>query len=103
MTIYPTYYQKGPVCIKRESDTHGKQVIIPEASHINSYGFQFLTTSDKSGFDSLVSNMNVVTLEVYERYLIMLHQFTQKQHLEFRESHELTPEFPGSSDRRIPG
>ena len=99
--IFPTYYQKGSVCIKRESTTMGKQVTIPEACRINSFGFQLVHTDDKLKFDDLVKDMKGVSNEVYERYLIILHQFNQKQPSAFRETHNLTPEFAGSESTRI--
>jgi hypothetical protein len=103
MTIYPVYYQKGSVCIKRETATSGKQVTIPEACRINSFGFQLIHAHDKMSFDSLVSEMKQVSFEVYEKYLIILHQFNQKQPAGFRESHEFTPEFAGTPNPGIPG
>ena len=54
-------------------------------------------------FDALVSDMKDVSFEVYEKYLIILHTFNQKQPSAFRESHEFTPEFAGSVPTRIPG
>lgn len=101
MIQYPTYYQRGSTCIKRESATTGKQVTIPEACRINSFGFQ-LVNLDKLSFDALVSAMNEVSFETYERYLIILHQFNQKQPSGFRESHQLTPDFAGASSLRSP-
>jgi hypothetical protein len=103
MINYPVYYQKGSVCIKRETATAGKQVTIPEACRINSFGFQIIQTRDKMSFDSLVSEMREVSFEVYEKYLIILHQFNQKQPSGFRESHEFSPEFAGSATFRAPG
>jgi hypothetical protein len=103
MIQYPTYYQKGSVCIKRESANSGKQVTIPEACRINSFGFQLIHTADKMSFDALVIDMKEVSFDVYERYLIILHQFNQKQPSAFRESHEFTPEFASSANFRIPG
>jgi hypothetical protein len=103
MIQYPLYYQKGSVCLKRESATSGKQVTIPEACRINAFGFQIVNTADKMSFDALVSGMNEVSYEVYERYLIILHQFNQKQPSAFRESHEFSPEFAGANPSRVPG
>jgi hypothetical protein len=97
MNNFPTYYLKGSVCIKRESATTGKQVTIPEACRIRNYGFQLINTNDKLRFDSMVQDMVPVTFEVYEKYLIILHQFTQKQPTAFREIHQHTPEFAGST------
>jgi|SRR5687768_8245320 hypothetical protein len=103
MIQYPIYYQKGSVCIKRETATSGKQVTIPEACRINSFGFQLVHTPDKMSFDDLVREMKEVPFDVYEKYLIILHQFNQKQPSGFRESHEFTPEFAGSGNARVPG
>jgi hypothetical protein len=102
MTAFPRYYQKDSVCIKRESATQGKQVIIPEACRINAFGFKVINTRDKLSFDAMVYEMNEVSFEVYERYLIILHQFTQKQPAGFRETHQLTPEFATGSTFRNP-
>jgi hypothetical protein len=103
MTQYPLYYQKGSVCIKRESATSGKQVTIPEACRINAFGFQLINTTDKMSFDALVDHMKEVSFDVYERYLIILHEFNQKQPSAFRESHEFTPEFASPNTLRVPG
>lgn len=104
MTHYPTFYQKGSVCIKRESATSGKQVTIPEACRINNFGFRLVNTDDKMSFDSLVADMKPVPFEVYERFLIILHQFNQKQPSGFRESHEFTPEYAATyTSPRMPG
>ena len=103
MIQYPLYYQKGSVCLKRETATSGKQVTIPEACRINTFGFQIINTPDKLSFDALVSNMNQVSHEIYERYLIILHQFNQRQPSGFRELHERTPEFAGMGSPRTPG
>ena len=103
MIQYPLYFQKGSVCIKRETATTGKQVTIPEACRINAFGFKLIHTTDKMGFDAIVSDMNEVTFDVYEKYLIILHQFNQKQPSGFRESHEYTPEYAGAGNPRMPG
>lgn len=103
MIQYPLYYQRGSVCLKRETATSGKQVTIPEACRINGFGFQLINTPDKMSFDALVGGMKEVSHEVYERYLIILHQFNQKQPSAFRESHEFSPEFAGATPTRVPG
>jgi hypothetical protein len=103
MIQYPVYYQKGSVCIKRETARSGKQVTVPEACRLNTFGFQLINTPDKMSFDAIVSDMQEVGFEVYEKYLIILHQFNQKQPAGFRDSHEFTPEFAGSTSTRIPG
>jgi hypothetical protein len=103
MLQYPTYYQKGSVCIKRESATSGKQVTIPEACRLNTIGFKLVNTPDKLSFDDLVTDMNEVSFDVYEKYLIILHQFNQRQPSGFRESHEFSPEFAGGAGQRMPG
>jgi hypothetical protein len=103
MIQYPIYYHKGSVCIKRETATSGKQVTIPEACRINTYGFQLVHTPDKMSFDALVRDMKEVSFEVYEKYLIILHQFNQKQPSGFRESHEFSPEYAGAGSLRVPG
>ncbi len=103
MTQYPLYYQKDSVCIKRESATSGKQVTIPEACRINKFGFQLIHTESKLAFDALVIDMREVSFEVYEKYLIILHQFNQRQPSGFRELHERTPEFAGMGSPRTPG
>jgi hypothetical protein len=103
MLQYPTYYQKGSVCIKRESATFGKQVTIPEACRINTFGFRMINTTDKMSFDVLVNDMKEVSFEVYEKYLIILHQFNQKQPSGFRETHEFSPDFATGVNLRAPG
>jgi len=103
MLQYPTYFQKGSVCIKRESATSGKQVTIPEATRLNTFGFKLINTADKMSFDDLVIDMNEVSFEVYEKFLIILHQFNQRQPSGFRESHEFLPEFAEGVGPRTPG
>jgi hypothetical protein len=103
MMQYPTYYQRGSVCIKRETATTGKQVTIPEPCRLNTFGFQLITTRDKMSFDDLITDMKETSFEVYEKYLIILHEFNQKQPSGFRDSHEFTPEFAGTNTTRIPG
>lgn len=100
MKNYPVYYRKGSTCIKRESATTGKQVDIPEQCRIHSVGFQWLSTPDKTEFDQMVKGMEPVTFEIYERYLLILHELGKRQPAVFREAHEYTPEFSGSSTRR---
>lgn len=101
MKTYPAYYRNGSICIKRESATTGKQVQIPEQCRINGIGFQFLTTADKASFDKMVKDMQEVSFEVYEKYLTILHEMSKRQPAPFREAHEYTPEFLGSTARRI--
>jgi hypothetical protein len=93
MVIYPLYYQKGSVCIKRESPTSGKQVTVPDAWHLNAAGFQIINTPDKASFDAIIKEMKEVAFDVYEKSLIKLHQFNQKQPANFRDSHHSTPEY----------
>lgn len=96
---YPRFYQKGSVCIKRESANTGKQVTIPEACRINNFGFKVLSTTDKLSFDALLLGMREVGFETYERYLIALHEFTKRQPSGFRETHQITPEYAGTTVR----
>ena len=100
MIDYPLYYQSGPVCIKRESATSGKKVTIPNSAHTANYGFEVVNMRDKNSFDSLLTDMEEVSNEVYETYLITLHPFTQRQSASFREMHDLTPEFSGQGRLR---
>ena len=89
--IYPTYYRKGTVCIKRESPRRGKQVDLSETG--SKKPFQVVETTDKLGFDRIVENMERVSFEIYERYLILLHKKSQLEAKTFRQLHARSPEF----------
>ena len=89
--IYPTYYRKGTICIKRESPRRGKQVDLSETG--SKKPFQIVETNDKLSFDRMVESMERVSFEIYERYLILLHKKSQLEAKTFRQSHARSPEF----------
>jgi len=91
MNIYPSYYRKGTVCIKRESPRRGKQVDLSETG--SKKPFQVVETGDKLSFDRMVEEMEMVSFETYERYLILLHKKSQLEAKTFRQSHFRSPEF----------
>jgi len=96
--MYPIYYRKGPVCIKRETSTSGKQVNLDENN--DDKPFSIVTSSDKKSFDHIVESMEIVSFETYERYLILLHKKAQQEARTFRELHRTTPEFLNANPRR---
>jgi hypothetical protein len=98
MTFYPVYYRKGSVCIKREDPQNGKQVDLSELSNKNP--FRIIRMADKAAFDLLVADMEMVSNEIYERYLIHLHNRSKFEAKTFREVHDRSPEFPGPDQRR---
>lgn len=96
--MYPSYYRKGPVCIKRETSTSGKQVNLNENN--DDKPFSIITSANKTAFDLLVASMELVSFETYERYLILLHKKAQQEARTFRESHQKSPEFLHANPRR---
>ncbi len=96
--IYPSYYRKGPVCIKRENSRSGKQVDLSETSHRDP--FKVIQTSDKASFDEIVSGMEPVSFETYERFLILLHNKSKQEARSFRETHDHSPEYVNLFPRR---
>ena len=96
--MYPSYYRKGPVCIKRETSTSGKQVDLDENN--DDKPFSIINSADKKTFDRLVASMEIVSFETYERYLILLHKKAQHEARTFRESHQKAPEFFHATPRR---
>ncbi|HLT74794.1 MAG TPA: hypothetical protein VKZ68_06900 [Ohtaekwangia sp.] len=96
--IYPSYYRKGSVCIKREDSRSGKQVDLSESSHRNP--FRLIQTNDKAGFDKIVSGMELVSFETYERFLILLHNKSRQEARSFRETHDQSPEYTNLFPRR---
>jgi hypothetical protein len=96
--MYPAYFRKGPVCIKRESSRTGKQVDLSQESF--EIPFQQISTENTASFDALISDMEVVSHEVYERYLVLLHNKARYEARSFRELHHRSPEFSNSGRRR---
>lgn len=89
--MYPSYYRKGSICIKRETPVTGKQVNLDE--DFRHEAFRVITAESKQSFDALVSQMDPVSFETYERYLILLHKRTQYEARTFRDLHHRAPEF----------
>jgi hypothetical protein len=98
MSLYPTYYRKGSVCIKREDPKTGKQVDLSEKAA--NKPFEFIHTPDKHTFDALVSTMEIVSFETYERYLILLHNKSKFEAQSFRDMHHRSPEYVNNVRRR---
>jgi hypothetical protein len=95
--MYPSYYRKGSVCIKRETAVTGKQVNLDES--YRNEAFRVINAADKKSFDDLISTMDIVSFETYERYLILLHKRTQVEAKTFRELHNRVPEFATTGQR----
>lgn len=95
--MYPSYYKKGSVCIKRETAVTGMRVNIDE--NYRNDAFRAINAVDKSSFDKLISGMDIVSFETYERYLILLHKRTQMEARTFRELHNSVPEFVTTGQR----
>lgn len=98
MNLYPTYYRKGSVCIKREDPLRGKQVDLSEQP--DHAPFKMIQTKDKAAFDLLVASMEMVSNETYERYLILLHNKSKYEAQSFRDVHSRSPEFINPNSRR---
>jgi hypothetical protein len=79
MNVYPKFYRNSCTCIRRESDTVGYIVEIPEPSKLTVVQNNRITMRDKSSFDAYVQKMEPATHEVYEKYTFIYHQFTSKQ------------------------
>jgi hypothetical protein len=97
LIMYPSYYRKGSVCIKRETAVTGKQVNLDES--YRNEAFRVINAADKKSFDDLISTMDIVSFETYERYLILLHKRTQVEAKTFRELHNRVPEFATTGQR----
>jgi hypothetical protein len=95
--MYPSYYRRGSVCIKRETAVTGKQVNLNESYRDDA--FRVINAADKRSFDDLISEMDIVSFETYERYLILLHKRTQVEAKTFREVHSEVPEFVTTGQR----
>lgn len=63
----------------REGDTHGMQVEIPEACNVVNVIHSRVTLPSKGLFDEMVKNMEIVTSEVYEKYLMFFYHIRIKQ------------------------
>ena len=98
MNLYPAYYRKGSVCIKREDQRNGKQVDLSEQALRNP--FSVIHTRDKAAFDQIISGMELVSNETYERYLILLHNRSKHEAQTFREAHHQSPDFVSPHPRR---
>ncbi len=96
--IYPSYYRKGSVCIKREDSRSGKQVDLSETSQRSP--FKLILTADKESFDKIVSGMQRVSFETYERFLVLLHNRSRQEARSFRETHNQSPEYANLFPRR---
>jgi hypothetical protein len=98
MNLYPAYYRKGPVCIKREDSCSGKQVDLSEQA--SGKPFRMIQTPNKAAFDQIIASMELVSNDTYERYLILLHNKSRFEARSFRDTHERSPEFLNPSPRR---
>lgn len=78
-SIYPQFYKKGSKCIMREGDTSGAQVEIPEACKMVTLIHTRITLPNKKRFDEMVRGMEMVTQEVYEKYVSIFYQIRRKQ------------------------
>jgi hypothetical protein len=97
--MFPCYYQRGPICIKRETSTSGKQINI-DVNHRHE-AFQSIDVTDRKVFDEMIADMSIVSFEVYERYLIHLHKRSQHEAKTFRDTHQKSPEFFSSEPPRF--
>lgn len=86
MEAYPQFYRKGSICIVREGDTYGEQIEIPEPRRVINLIHTRITLPSKNRFDEMISDMENVTQEVYEKYISAFYRIKRKRPKQFREN-----------------
>jgi hypothetical protein len=76
--MYPQFFRKGGVCIKRESDTLGNRIELPEPCKSPTANYVQLSVDSKVSFDNLVTGMETVSAEVYKNYLQVVYRLNRK-------------------------
>ena len=100
MSFYPSFHRLGPVCIKRESARTGKKVNISEVTETK--GVVDIVLPDKESFDRMVGQMEVVSWDTFDRYLVLLNKREEQNAVAtFRETHKEVPAFYEQDNARI--
>lgn len=82
---YPKFYRKGNLCLKRDSDTTTREILVPDGEKDLPLSHQHVTYPSKQRLDKKVSAMGIVSGEVYEDYLATFFQGAERIRVRFNE------------------